>query len=201
MRARVALLCTLFTPLAATAAPPLAFSARAPALRVDVGDETLRMNPAGAALRGDGVQLSWSGGTLSGSYRNHDIRLDARDGAVTGRVGALALRLGVAASTDGLTLKGSLGRRRIDLVAGPQRIRGELGGCRFALRSTRGRYVGLRACGDGAPTSTRVELTLPRALCTRTDAQLAAVLAVALTPRDRFADLDPGFAAPPPPGS
>jgi hypothetical protein len=176
---------------AAAAAAPLTFSSGSPSTaRVGVGDAELVLSAAGQRLSGPGVDLQWRKDRLEGAYRNHDVRLRVAGDRVKGNIGATTVSVKVTRTDQGLQLRGSEGEEPVDLYIGPNRVAGELGGCRFTLKTTDDRYHGTRACEPSAYPAV-VTMTLPGAFAAQNPEQLAALLAVLLTPMDVVAGLEP----------
>jgi hypothetical protein len=176
---------------AAAAASPLTFSNRSPSTaRVGVGDRELVLSATGERLSGPEVELHWQKDRLEGAYRNHDVRLRVDGDRVKGNIGATTVSVKVTRTDEGLQLRGSEGEEPVDLYVGPNRMTGELGGCRFTMKTTDDRYHGTRACEPSAYPAV-VTMTLPGAFAGQNPERLAALVAVLLTPMDVVAGLEP----------
>jgi hypothetical protein len=142
-------------------------------LTLEIGPQTSFTAIDRDHVSGRTVDLQRIGDRLRGFVGDEQSDLILFPSRVAGHVGARPVSLLVERRDGGLAVNGTFGRRAVALSLHPHSIDGDVGPCRYNLRSQMGDYVGTAACG-GRPAPVRLEL--PVALVTRDDAEVAAIV-------------------------
>lgn len=142
-----------------------------------LGDRSSHFHVSRQDIQGDQLYLRRFPGHLRGHVSAEPVDLAVIPPAITGFLGDRTVMLEVLTGEIGLDIAGHFGFREVRLSLEMDRIRGEVGPCRYELDLHRGTYEGHVGCG-GPPE--RVSLIVPVTFVARPTAEIAAMLVAIL---------------------
>ncbi|HZJ54973.1 MAG TPA: hypothetical protein VFD38_12605 [Myxococcaceae bacterium] len=149
-------------------------------LQFQTDDNLNRATVTDSAARGPFLDLKRAGGKLQGTVRvDQPVELEAKGNQIQGRVSGDSFDLTLMPDGAETRATGLTRGMPSTFWMSPQRIRGNVGECRFDLVWGAGRYTGGRTCG---PKGETVSVLVPASLASWSDPEVAALLAI-LAPR------------------
>jgi hypothetical protein len=142
-----------------------------------LGDRSSHFHVSREDIQGDRLYLRRFPGHLRGQVSAEPVDLALSPPRITGVLGDRNVMLEVIAGQVGLDIAGHFGFREVRLTLEMDRIRGEVGPCRYDLTCRRGIYEGHVDCG-GPPE--RVSLIVPVTFIARPTTEIAAMLVAIL---------------------